>query len=437
MFTDEATIEATAGSGGGGCVSWRREKYVAKGGPDGGDGGRGGNVYVVAQENTDTLSHFSSTKHFRAESGSSGRGQNKHGKNGEDLLLAVPPGTIVYNAETGEQLADLQHIGEQVLIVEGGRGGYGNAHFVSSVRQRPDFAELGEPGQTMMLKLELKLIADVGIIGFPNVGKSTLISVISAAKPKIANYEFTTIIPNLGVVQIDERSYVVCDVPGLIEGASEGKGLGDTFLKHIERTAVLLHVLDVSRNLEVGNTVDEEKMIEDYQTIRKELTNYSLALKEKQELVIVNKIDLISEEELTRVLSALKKAGISVSLALSAATLENTQELKRLLLAPVLEEREKRALYRPAPKTDLPVLTPQRDEEQMRAFEVQNIDGSLHVTGKRIEQFTVMTDFTSTGAVGRFRDVVDRIGLLTALKREGRSEDTPVFIGKVQVDSYL
>ena len=235
MFLDEATITAIGGNGGRGCVSWRREKYVPKGGPDGGNGGRGGNIYIIADENTDTLSDFASTKKFSAQKGRFGSGRNKNGKDGEDLFLKVPPGTTITDSSDNTEVADLSTHGDQCLVASGGRGGFGNAHFKSSTRQRPDFAELGEPGEEREVQLELKLVADVGIIGFPSVGKSTLISVVSAAKPKIADYPFTTLVPNLGVVDVGERSFVVCDVPGLIEGDSEGKGLGDTFLKHIER----------------------------------------------------------------------------------------------------------------------------------------------------------------------------------------------------------
>ncbi len=308
MFQDEATITVTGGSGGPGCVSWRREKYIPKGGPDGGDGGKGGSVFLQADSNTDTLSLYRSTKNFKAENGEGGMKKNKHGKSGNDLLLIVPPGTQI--REGKEVLADLAHHGDEVQVVQGGRGGFGNTHFKSSVRQRPDFAEKGEPGTTKTLTLELKLVADVGIIGYPSVGKSTLISTISESKPKIGDYPFTTLVPNLGVVEIDERSFVVCDVPGLIEGASEGKGLGHQFLKHIERCRVLLHLLDLSRAMQDGE-VDVQVLVDDYNAIRKELETFSPDLAEKREIVALSKADL-APDTVDDIVSQLQKKGIDV-----------------------------------------------------------------------------------------------------------------------------
>ena len=276
MFLDEAEITVHGGNGGNGLVSWRKEKFISRGGPWGGDGGDGGNVIFRADSNTDTLSTFAQVKVFRAKNGGIGGKCDKHGKNGEDLVLKVPPGTVIYH--DGSAVADLTNHGDEEIIAKGGRGGYGNAHFTSSVRQAPDFAERGEAGEEKSLNLELKLVADVGIIGYPSVGKSTLISVISASRPKIGDYPFTTITPNLGVVQVHDRRFVACDVPGLIDGASEGKGLGDTFLRHIERCAVLVHILDVNR----------EDVVSDYKAIRSELTNYSPTLSEKKEVVILN-----------------------------------------------------------------------------------------------------------------------------------------------------
>src|SRR3989344_1493775 len=292
MFLDEATIAVHGGNGGRGCVSWRREKFEPMGGPDGGTGGKGGNVIIMADENTDTLSDFASRKKFEALKGRFGSGSNRNGKAGEDMVLLVPPGTLVYEiSEKGDRhlIADLAEHGDQITVAGGGRGGFGNAHFKSSTRQSPDFAELGEPGEKKMIKLELKLVADIGIIGYPSVGKSTLISVVSSARPKIADYPFTTLIPNLGVVNVADRSFIICDVPGLIEGASEGKGLGHEFLNHIERCGILLHVLDVSRG-------DADQLIKDYKAIRKELESHSPTLAKKRELVILNKIDLFGND---------------------------------------------------------------------------------------------------------------------------------------------
>ena len=431
MFLDEAVIDVTGGSGGHGCVSWRREKYVAKGGPNGGDGGNGANIYMIANENTDTLSNYSSKKVYTAEDGKMGQKSNRHGRSGEDLYLKVPPGTSI----TGEGFSgDLSHPGDQVLLVSGGRGGYGNAHFKSSVRQSPDFAEKGEPGEYKKLQLELKLVADVGIIGFPSAGKSTLISVISAAKPKIADYEFTTIVPNLGVVNVDDRFYVACDVPGLIEGAHEGKGLGHQFLKHIERCGLLVHILDVSRALTDGE-VDADILVENYQTIRKELESHSPALASKPEIIVLNKIDLIPDK-VDPLINALKEKDINITLSISAATTEGTDELKKLLLPIVLQEREKQKDL-PEEDAKLQVLKPHLDGNDMGSYRIGRAKDGLHVHGKRLEQFTVMTDFSSEGGVRRFRDVCERIGLVNALRREGMKEKTPVYIGEVKVDEYL
>lgn len=444
MFLDEAIIDVHGGAGGRGCVGWRREKYVAMGGPDGGDGGHGGNVVFMADANTDTLSDFSTRKVFEAQTGAFGSGNNRAGKAGEDIILKVPPGTVITELDAKKRvpigiIADLREPGDQIIVAYGGRGGFGNAHFLSSTRQRPDFAELGEPGEHKIVKLELKLVADIGIIGYPSVGKSTLISVISNAKPKIAAYPFTTLVPNLGVVSAHGRHYVVCDVPGLIEGASEGKGLGDKFLRHIERCGVLLHVLDLSRALEAENEVAIQKLVDDYHAIRKELIAYSPTLAHKRELVILNKTDLLNDE-VTHVVEGLKKEKIDIFFAISAATKLHTQELVEKLLPIVLEEREKRTTVEEdaEPSAELPVLKPQQESNRMGAFRIDvNQEGIVFVKGRRLEQFTKMTNFESEGGIRRFRDVIERIGLLKALKKHRTSEDTPIYIGGIRVDEYV
>jgi GTP-binding protein len=437
MFLDAVTITVFGGNGGRGCVSWRREKYVPMGGPDGGDGGRGGNVILLADANTDTLSDFGSRKRFEAEKGKFGMGQNKRGKDGEDLVLRIPAGTVVANEE-GAVLADLAVDGDQMIVARGGRGGYGNAHFLSSTRQRPDFAELGEPGEELTVRLTLKLVADVGIIGFPSAGKSTLISVVSSAKPKIADYPFTTLVPNLGVVSVHDRSFVLCDVPGLIEGASEGKGLGDQFLRHIERCGILIHLLDYSHALQHDGSVDPAALIEDHRIIRKELAAYSSTLADKREVVVLNKIDL-SPDTLNDVRSAIERAGIPLFAVISAATTMGTRELMAQLLPIVLEEREKRRIAsEPVPSTDLPVLNPQVNDAKMGAFRLERKeDGSIMVLGARIEQFTKMTNFGAPGAVERFRDVVDRIGLRRAIQREWNKQPGEVYIAGTAVTEVL
>lgn len=437
MFLDQATIEIAGGNGGRGCVSWRREKYIPKGGPDGGDGGRGGNVYFIADANTDTLTNYTSQKKFEAQKGMYGSGRNKAGKSGEDLWLKVPPGTLITrNSEEGkETIADLSGHGDTVLAAKGGRGGYGNAHFKSSVRQRPDFAELGEEGDRHKVFLELKLVADVGIIGFPSVGKSTLISVVSSAKPKIAEYHFTTLVPNLGVVSVDDRSFVLCDVPGLIEGAHEGKGLGDTFLKHIERCGFLLHMLDLSKALKDGNEIDFDVLEADYKTIRHELESYSNLLSQKNELVIINKIDLVPEKS-EEIRSELQKRGITVHSCISAATKIGTSQLIKDLLPSVLKNKEAEAAKANIETETLPELHPHLESERMGSFRIDESEDGLKISGSRIEQFTAMTDFTSPGGIKRFKDVLDRIGLRNAIRRS-RNENQSVYIGQTDISDYV
>jgi GTP-binding protein len=286
MFIDEAQIWVKAGDGGNGCVSLRHEKYVPKGGPDGGDGGRGGNVYFQAVENLDTLVDFAGKHHWQAQKGQAGSGGNKHGANGQDLIIDVPPGTLIYDADLGLLLKDLNEVAMKVCVCRGGRGGKGNKAFATATNQTPRYAELGKKGQERNIRLELKLIADVGLVGMPNAGKSTLISRCSAARPKIADYPFTTTEPVLGIVELsDFRRFVMADIPGLIEGAHNGAGLGYEFLKHIERTRIIVHILDIMP------TVGSDPAA-NYQTIRNELEQYSKALAEKEEIIVANKIDL-------------------------------------------------------------------------------------------------------------------------------------------------
>ncbi len=433
MFLDQVTLIVAGGKGGDGCVAWRREKYVPKGGPDGGDGGRGGNVVLLADPNTDTLSRFMSQKRFAAKNGEKGHGKSCNGHGADDLILSVPPGTVVTLAEPngrrekGAMIADLKEPGQRTIIAKGGRGGFGNAHFTSSTRQAPDFAELGEPGEELSVSLELKLVADIGIIGFPSVGKSSLIAAVSSARPKIADYEFTTLVPNLGVVRVYDREFVLCDVPGLIEGASEGKGLGDAFLKHIERCGILLHILDINR----------PDIVQDYRIIRRELEAYSPTLAKKKELVVLNKIDLVAGDA-SDFVTELKRSGIDVFAAISSATTAGTQELMQKLLPFVLEEKIQREASFSQERSEgtVPVLMPHKSSDLMGAYELHHEGDAIVVTGKRIEQFTQMTNFTNQGSLQRFCHVLERIGLIKALSRI-RTKHEKVFIGKVRIDEQI
>jgi len=290
LFVDNVKLIVKSGKGGSGCVSFRREKFVIKGGPDGGDGGKGGDVVVVCDNNTDTLSHFKGRKVLKAKNGRPGEGRKKHGANGEDLILKVPPGTIIKDANTGEILLDMKTPGEKKILLEGGRGGLGNWHFRGPRNQVPRYAQPGEEAKELEIILELKLIADVGLVGFPNAGKSTLISVLSNARPEIANYEFTTLTPKLGVVRVDDyRSFVLADIPGIIEGASEGKGLGLEFLKHIERTKIILYMIDMS---------SYKEPIYQFKTLKEELKKYSEVLSKRRYAIALTKIDSCDIEKI-------------------------------------------------------------------------------------------------------------------------------------------
>ena len=298
MFVDSIKLKVKSGKGGAGCVSFRREKFIAKGGPDGGDGGKGGDVIIECDNNTNTLSHFKGKKLLKAKNGRPGEGRKKHGANGEDLILKVPPGTIIKDANTGEVLLDMKEHGERKVLLEGGRGGLGNWHFRGPRRQVPRYAQPGEEGKELEIILELKLIADVGLVGFPNAGKSTLISALSNARPEIANYEFTTLTPKLGVVKIDEfRSFVMADIPGIIEGAHEGKGLGLQFLKHIERTKIILYVIDLASFREP---------FYQFETLKKELKKYSEKLSNRPYAIALNKIDAVDIQKVNEFFEKMK-----------------------------------------------------------------------------------------------------------------------------------
>lgn len=406
MFYDRAKIYVKGGDGGNGIVAFRREKYIPEGGPCGGDGGRGGSVIIIADEGLRTLIDFKYKQHYKGNRGQHGQGKGMHGKGAENLVMRVPLGTVVRNEETGELIADFVSQGQKVIIARGGRGGRGNTRFVSSNNRVPDFAEKGEPGKELWLLLELKLLADVGLVGFPNAGKSTIISRVSAAKPKIADYPFTTLIPNLGVVKIgDGNSFVLADIPGLIEGAHTGAGLGHHFLRHLERTKVLIHVLDLSEQ-------PDRAPWEDFKIINGELKAYKEQLFQRPQIVAANKTDLSGTEE--RLLELKKHIGDQYEIfPISAATgvgLEPLMQRAYQLVTqvekelPVLEEIEIRHVK----------VTPQ---ERFAIF--QEGVGPFVVSGEEVERHVAMTDFDNEAAVKRLQRIFKIMGLDQALREKG------------------
>jgi GTP-binding protein len=417
MFFDEVKINVKSGDGGDGCVAFRREKFVPFGGPSGGNGGAGGNVYLVVDRNLNTLVHFKKRVHFKAERGGRGSSKNQQGKRGEERLVAVPPGTVIYDAETGELLADLVEDGQQVLVARGGRGGRGNAIFASPTNQAPRLAEHGEPGRERWLRLELKLIADVGVIGMPNAGKSTLLSVVSAARPKIAAYPFTTLQPNLGVVQVDGyQSFVMADVPGLIEGASEGIGLGHQFLRHVERTRLLIHLLD-------GAATDP---LADYETINQELAQFSERLAVKPQIVVLNKMDLPDAQAWWPLIQeAMAERGVEAH-AISAVSRQGVQTLMQrtftlLHTLPLPQPApEEIALFRPA--------------EQEEAFTIEREEDAWRVRGVRVERVAAMTPFVLPEAVARFQRQLRAMGVVDALDEAGVQPGDTVCIGERELE---
>lgn len=407
-FVDQATIHVTAGNGGDGRTSFRHEKFVDRGGPDGGDGGSGGSVIFVASRNQNTLVAFRYHKELAAENGGAGDKKRKHGKNGKDLYVPVPVGTVIMQG--GVVIADLTEDTMEFVVAQGGRGGFGNAHFISSVRQAPKFAEPGGEGEDKELDLELKLIADVGLVGLPNAGKSTFLSVVSNARPKIADYPFTTLTPNLGVVDVpDAASILIADIPGLIEGAAEGKGLGDEFLRHVERTAVLLHLIDAT----------SASIAEDYATIEHELATYKINLADKPQIVALTKIDLLLPEQVENTLGELKKIapkGTQI-FTISSQAHQGLRELLFALSNVVVAERARIAEEsEEADETEgLPVLT--LDDEAR--WDITEEDGEYTVLGGVADKFSERTDFGNEESVQRLRTILRKHGVLHELTRRG------------------
>jgi GTP-binding protein len=421
MFLDEAEVDVKAGDGGNGCVAFRREKFVPRGGPNGGHGGDGGDVLLVADEGLNTLHAFRFTRRIEAERGEHGRGSDQHGANGALARVAVPVGTVVRDAATGELLADLVAHGQTAVVAHGGRGGRGNSAFKSPTHQAPRFAEKGEPGESRRLKLELKLIADAGLIGLPNAGKSTLLGALSAARPKVADYPFTTLVPSLGVATVDDRTIVFADIPGLIEGASQGAGLGDRFLRHVERTRLLVHLVD-------GSTADP---LADLATVDRELAAFNPRLAERPQLVVMTKLDLPeARARWPRLRAALARAGRPDALAISAATGEHVPELLRAVA------RRLAALPAPEPEAvvgDLPVLRPAAVDEDAYTVE-REPDGAFRVRGVRIERTAAMTDWDNDEAVARFQRVLYALGIDRALRGAGAGRGDTVHVGEAELE---
>jgi GTPase len=412
MFTDRVKIFVKAGDGGAGALSFRREKYVPRGGPDGGNGGRGGNVVLQVSKQLNSLQDYRFKHHFAAERGGRGGGSRRQGKEGADLVLEVPPGTVVKDEE-GKTLADLVAANQRVVVAKAGRGGRGNASFKTSTRQTPRFAELGEPGESHWLWLELKLIADVGLVGLPNAGKSTLLSVSSAAKPKIADYPFTTLEPVLGVVELEEgASFVMADLPGLIEGAHAGAGLGLQFLRHVERTRLLIHVLDAAAD-------DRQKLWNDYQQVRTELKRYSAALARRPHLVALNKMDLVREPA---EVVAFRQRMVKLrrrTFPISSVTRDGVQDLLWAAWR-MLERRKEQAAPEP-----LPALKVYRGPSSAEPFTIERVDGGFRVSGDQLQRLVAMTDLTNPEGLAHFQRMIERWGLNDALARHGaRGGDT-------------
>ncbi|MCM1338749.1 MAG: GTPase ObgE [Muribaculaceae bacterium] len=420
QFIDKVKIKISSGKGGNGVVAWRREKFVDKGGPAGGDGGKGGSVYLVADEGLSTLLDFTYRSIFKADNGENGFKKSMHGKSAKDLYIKVPTGTIVKDLKTGNIIADLTEHEQTVLIAKGGRGGRGNIHFCTPQNRAPQYCEPGEPGIERELQLELKLLADVGLLGFPNAGKSTFISRVSAAKPKIADYPFTTITPNLGVVRKSSGDgYVIADIPGLIEGASEGIGLGHDFLRHVERCRFLLHIVDGT----------EQDPLNNYKIINRELEKYSEKLAKLHQIVAINKIDSIPEEIIEHIKDEFNKIGVE-PFFISAVTGENIEKLKLEL------EKDVNRIEKPESEVTI--------EEDLEAtnnddgyWNVQKLNKDTYlVTGGRIIRISQVTDSRSTEQVIRFQNIMISMGIMDEIKRQGVQNGDTIIVGKLELEYW-
>lgn len=419
-FLDKAKIKILSGRGGNGMVAWRREKYVDKGGPAGGDGGAGGDVYFVADENMSTLVDFKYKSVFKAESGVNGRSKSQHGRCGKDLFVKVPVGTMVKDLKTGNTIGDLVNQGDKILVAKGGRGGRGNARFATSQKRSPQFCEPGEPPIERDLELELKLIADVGLLGMPNAGKSTLISVISSAKPKIADYPFTTLAPNLGVVtKPTGDGFVVADIPGLIEGASEGVGLGHEFLRHVERCRFLVHIVDLT----------QDNPMENYRKINLELKKHSERLANLYQIIALNKIDAIEPEYIEEHLKEFKEVANDV-FAISAVTKENVENLKNFIAQKVDE------IPKPVFEVDIKEDLGAYDNDDS-SFEIVKIDKNAYaVFGGKIKRLAQVTDSRNLEQVVRLQNILTSMGVFEALKKQGIKNGDTVVVEHLEFNHY-
>jgi GTPase len=423
MFVDQVEVEVLAGNGGNGAATFRTEKFVPHGGPNGGDGGRGGSVVLEVDPHLSTLLDFRYQRQYKAPRGGDGQSKDMYGKDGQDLILKVPPGTVVYDRDTGELLADLTAPGGRAVVAKGGVGGRGNTHFANAVHQAPKFAEKGEPGEQRWLRLELKLLADVGLLGYPSVGKSTLIAAVSAARPKIAEYPFTTLVPNLGVVYVEpQKSFVMADLPGLIEGAHEGIGLGHQFLRHVERTRVLVHMLDVSG-------LSGRDPLEDFRIINRELLLYNPEMARLPQVVALNKIDVVADvAPVERLERTLRGEGHEV-FRISAATRYGLEPLLYRLWDMIEEARASTPI---APDTQVVHIKAERKADTRRWEVRRATSGEWLVEGKGMERMVAMTDLNNPYGVRRLQRSLERIGVDRKLKEMGVKDGDTVRIGAAE-----
>ena len=424
MFIDKARIFVKAGNGGNGAVSFRREKYVPAGGPDGGDGGRGASVIFEVDNDLRTLMDFKYQRKYVATPGGDGSKKRQAGKNGEDLVLKVPAGTIIRDEASGKIIADLKHEGDRAVVARGGRGGKGNQHFANAVRQAPNFAKSGTDGEERWVILELKMIADVGLLGFPNVGKSTFLSVVTAAKPKIANYHFTTLTPNLGVVQTKfGDSFVLADIPGLIEGAAEGIGLGHDFLRHVERTKVLIHIVDIS-GLEGRNA------LEDFDAINGELKLYNEKLSTRPQVVVANKIDILEDESVYEEFkTTLEERGYKV-FKMSAATREGIDDVVAYV-SQILKDAEEIELV-----SEEELYVPELDDAEEEGLQVEIEDGVYVVTGKSLRRIMYSVNFEDMESIQFFQKTMESLGVFDKLREMGIEDGDTVKIYDIEFEFY-